>query len=187
MTVPKFRAANEQHGFVDLRHLTQLKTLKVLAEDFPTEFDGADAMRRSMRQCPATLEKLAIEVQSFCCLDDVAVSLEHVLGTTLAHLTCLELTDAWFLLDKGSLACFTNLRSLSFKQSQVHAAVDDAANLTWLSGLTTLNLTRSTWFNLKDLRLDMWHTSLTLLPLLRSKDGLHWKSSRSMAAICLVP
>ena len=33
--------------------------------------------------------------------------------------------------------------------SQVHAAVDDAANLTWLSGLTTLSLTRSTWFDLK--------------------------------------
>ncbi len=149
VTMPKVHAANEQYAFADLRHLTQLKTLKVHSEDFATESHNADAIIHSMRQCPATLEQLAIDGQGICYLKDVAPSLEHVLGTTSAHLTCLELTDAILVLDKGSLACFTHLRSLSFGQSQVHAAVDNAANLTWLSGLATLNLAGSTWFDLK--------------------------------------
>ena len=149
VTTANVPAAIELDAFADLRHHTQLKSLKVLSKDFAAEFKNTDAVMHSMRQCPATLEQLAIDGQDFCYLNNVAPSLEYVLGTTLAHLTCLELTDAYLVLDKGSLACFTHLRSLNLGDSQVHAAVDDAANLTWLSGLTTLNLTGSTWFDLK--------------------------------------
>ena len=148
VTVPKVHAANGQYAFADLRHLTQLKTLKMLSEDMTTVVQ-ADAIIHSMRQCPATLEQLAIDGQDLGVLTDILYSLEDVLGTTLAQLTCLELTSTEIFLDEGSLACFTHLRSLSFEFSQVHAAVDSAANLTWLSGVTTLDLSGNTWFDLR--------------------------------------
>jgi len=84
VTMPKVHAANEQYAFADLQHLTRLKTLKVLHEHMTTEF-GADAIIHSMRQCPATLERLAIDGLSICYRNDVAPSVEYVLGTTLAN------------------------------------------------------------------------------------------------------
>ncbi len=149
VTTSNVHAANEQYAFADLRHLRQLKTLEVLAEDSNFEFHSADAIIHSMRQCPATLEQLAIDGQNICYRSDVSPSVECVLGTTLANLTCLDLTSAYLVLDKGSLTRFMHLRSLSFEQSEIYAAADNAANLTWLSRLTSLNLAESTWFDLK--------------------------------------
>ncbi len=106
VTISSVHAANEQYAFADIQHLRQLKTLNVLSGDSTGEPHNADAIIHSMRQCPATLEQLAIDGQDICYLNDVAPSLEYVLGTTLAHLPCLELTSAYLVLDKGSLTCF---------------------------------------------------------------------------------
>jgi hypothetical protein len=149
VTISSVHAANEQYAFADIQHLRQLKTLNVLSGDSTGEPHNVDAIIHSMRQCPATLEQLAIDGQDICYLNDVAPSLEYVLGATLAHLTCLELTSAYLVLAKGSLTCFMHLRSLSFGQSDIYAAVDNTANLTWLSRLTSLNLAGSAWFDLK--------------------------------------
>ena len=174
VTMPRVLAANEQYAFGELRNLTQLKTLKVLSEDMhhmTTEFQ-ADEIIHSLRQCPATLEQLAIDGQDLGYQNAaVALSLEHVLGTTLAHLTCLELTNAFLVLDEGSLACFTHLRSLSFKASEVHAAVNSAANLTWLSGLTTLNLRWSAWYDLKRSATGALDDGRTFSPAFKSFHG----------------
>ncbi len=148
VTTSNLHAANEQYAFADLQRLRQLKTLEVV-EDRICQSRSADAIIHSMRQCPATLEQLAIDGQDICYQSDGLPSLEYVLGTTLANLTCLKLTSAYLVLDKGSLTCFTRLRSPSFEQSEIHSAVDNAANLTWLSRLTSLNLAKSTWFDLK--------------------------------------
>ncbi len=153
-TTSSFHAANEQYVLSDIQYLRQLKTLTVHAEynaDEPHSGDephNPDANRHSMCQCPATLEQLAIHGLDTCHPSDVLPSLEYVLGTTLAHLTCLELTCSYLVLDKGSLTCFMHLRSLGFERSDIYAAVDFTANLTWLSRLTSLNLVGSTWYNL---------------------------------------
>ena len=147
-TTSSFHAANEQYVLSPLQYLRKLKTLTVHAEYNGDEPQSADAIRHSMRQCPATLEQLAIHGLDICYVNDVSRSLEYVLGTTLAHLTCLQLTTSYLCLDKGSLTCFMHLRSLSFERSDIYAAVDFTANLTWLSRLTSLNLGDSTWFNL---------------------------------------
>ena len=135
-----YDGSNSLAGFPTVCHLTQLKTLKLLAgratQRQSLYADTRPALANFLKKCPEPLETLSIKLCSRLCFTKEACSnwCKHV-----RQLTSLEIHGAVSIPD-GAWECLQQLSSLNLAGSYVQSSA--FPNLT---NLSSLDLTSSFW------------------------------------------
>ncbi len=131
----------EVFAFPSLTHLTELTRLQVQAEKRYGS-PPAELIQYSLNRCPKTLERITLDGLSLWHQDDQRSSIQLVLGSAAASLTCLELLRCQFGFGGSGISCLAHLKFWSLQGSEVWG---DPSDITMLTNLTLLDLSESNW------------------------------------------
>jgi len=131
----------EVFAFPSLTHLTELTRLQVQAEKRYGS-PPAELIQYSLNRCPKTLERITLDGLSLWHQDDQRSSIQLVLGSAAASLTCLELLRCQFGFGGSGISCLAHLKFWSLQGSEVWG---DPSDITMLTNLTLLDLSESDW------------------------------------------
>ncbi len=131
----------EVFAFPSLTHLAELTRLQIQAEKRYGS-PPAELIQYNLNRCPKTLERITLDGLSLWHQDDQRSSIQLVLGSAAASLTCLELLRCHFGFGGSGISCLAHLISLSLQGSEVWG---DPSDITMLTNLTLLDLSESEW------------------------------------------
>jgi len=131
----------EIFAFPNLTHLSELTTLQIRAENGSGSL-SAELIQYNLNRCPETLEHVTLDCLGLWHRDGQRSTIQQVLGSPAASLTCLEMRQCEFSLGGSSISCLAHLKSLSLQGSEVWG---DASDITRWTNLTLLNLSESKW------------------------------------------